>query len=192
MVDMGRWQPDALGRLERAAFELYAQRGYEQTTVTEIAERAGVTERTFFRYFADKREVLFSGSSHLVDIAVEAVSEAPASMAPIDAVGAALEAGARVLQLDREHATRRQLLIDANPSLQERELLKMTTLSTAIAGALRDRGVGSAYAEIAAAAGSALFAISFRRWISPGESRDYPQIVRDSLLELKTVAAGRS
>src|SRR5258708_12931612 len=83
---MGRWKPDARGRLERAALELYGERGYEQTTVAEIAARAGLTERTFFRHFADKREVLFAGSTALRDLIVDAVAGAPASAPPIQPI----------------------------------------------------------------------------------------------------------
>ena len=92
---MGRWEPNARGRLEQAALELYGERGFEQTTVAEIAERAGLTERTFFRHFADKREVLFGGAGALQEFLVSTVASAPDSAAPIDAVAAALEAAAR-------------------------------------------------------------------------------------------------
>src|SRR4030081_1022970 len=86
---MSRWEPDARGRLERAAMELYGERGFEQTTVAEIAERAGLTERTFFRYFADKREVLFWGATSLQEFLVSKLDEAPPSLAPMTAVIAA-------------------------------------------------------------------------------------------------------
>ena len=89
---MGRWQPNAPGRLERAALELYSERGFDRTTVAEIAERAGLTERTFFRYFADKREVLFAGASTLEEFLVASVNDAPAALPPIEAITAALEA----------------------------------------------------------------------------------------------------
>ena len=82
---MGRWEPDSRGRLEQAALALYSERGFDNTTVAEIAARAGVTERTFFRYFADKREVLFSGAGTLQELLVNAVVRAPDSVAPIDA-----------------------------------------------------------------------------------------------------------
>ena len=82
---MGRWQPDARGRLEKAAMELYVERGFDETTVAEIAKRAGLTERTFFRHFADKREVLFAGAAMLQDLFVEAVGDAPADLPPVDA-----------------------------------------------------------------------------------------------------------
>src|ERR1700736_2120971 len=89
---MGRWEPNARGRLEQAALQLYGERGFEQTTVAEIARRAGLTERTFFRHFADKREVLFYGSSILQDLLVSAVATAPATASPMDAVALGLDA----------------------------------------------------------------------------------------------------
>src|SRR5579872_7436520 len=88
---MSRWEPNARGRLEQAALELYVERGFDQTTVAQIAQRAGLTERTFFRHFTDKREVLFWGAGALQELLVSTVAGAPASAAPIDAVGAALE-----------------------------------------------------------------------------------------------------
>src|SRR5215469_13715779 len=96
--DMSRWEPNARGRLEQAALELYCERGFDQTTVTEISERAGLTERTFFRYFADKREVLFWGQEHLRDLYVRAIVAAPETDAPIDLVAAAHPRGPRPAQ----------------------------------------------------------------------------------------------
>src|SRR6516162_6467851 len=89
---MGRWEPDARGRLAKAAMVLYAEQGFERTTVAEIAARAGLTERTFFRHFADKREVLFYGMERLRGLLARAVADAPASAAPMELVGAAFEA----------------------------------------------------------------------------------------------------
>ena len=116
---MGRWEPGARGRLERAALELYSERGYEQTTVTEIAARAGLTQRTFFRYFADKLEVLFAGSRVLQERMVDALAAAPADAAPIDAVAAAIEAIAPLFEERRDHARRRGAIIAANAELRE-------------------------------------------------------------------------
>ena len=107
---MGRWEPNARGRLEQAALDLYLERGFEQTTVAEIARRAGLTERTFFRHFADKREVLFWGSGALQEVLVGAVAGAPPSAAPIDAVAAALEAAGGLMQERRACARRRQAI----------------------------------------------------------------------------------
>src|SRR3979490_2870099 len=117
---MGRWEPDARGRLEQAALALYGERGFEQTTVPEIAARAGLTERSFFRHFADKREVLFAGAATLPDLLVSAVTSAPASTAPIAAVAAALAAVGARPQEPRESPRRSQAVIVANTELQER------------------------------------------------------------------------
>src|ERR1700735_2693167 len=108
---MGRWEPNARGRLEQAAMELYVERGFEQTTVAEIAKRAGLTERTFFRHFADKREVLFGGAGTLQELLVSTVANSPASTAPIDAVAAALDAAGSLLQQRRDHSRQRQAVI---------------------------------------------------------------------------------
>src|ERR1700742_2935786 len=130
---MGRWEPGASSRLRTAALELYFERGFEQTTVAEIAERARLTERTFFRYFADKREVLFAGSSDLQDAMVAALEGAPVDADPMAAVAAALEAAAEILGEGREFARQRYAVISANSELRERELIKMATLADALA-----------------------------------------------------------
>jgi AcrR family transcriptional regulator len=190
IVGMGRWEPNARGRLEQAALELYVERGYEQTTVAEIAERAGLTERTFFRHFADKREVLFAGAGALQELLVTAVAGAPDAVAPLEAVAAALEAAGALLQERREYSRRRQSVIDANPALQERELIKLAALASALAGALRRRGVTGPAASLTAEAGIAVFKIAFGRWISETGQSDLPRLIRESLDELRTVTAG--
>src|SRR6266536_4717695 len=101
---MVRWEPDARGRLEQAALALYRERGFEQVTVAEIARRAGLTERTFFRHYADKREVLFGGSGRLRELLVRAVAEAPAATAPLEVVVGALEAAGPMFEERRELA----------------------------------------------------------------------------------------
>jgi AcrR family transcriptional regulator len=187
---MGRWEPDARGRLERAALELYAERGFEQTTVAQIAERAGLTERTFFRHFADKREVLFAGSAVLRDHIVNAVATAPASATPMDAIAVGLDAAAGNLPLERrEHARRRAHVIAANAELRERELTKMASYSVALVEALRERGVGEPAASLTAEIGIAVFKIAFARWLDESNDRGYPDLLRESFAELKTVTA---
>ena len=187
---MTRWQPDARGRLEQAAMELYLERGFGQTTVAQIAERAGVTERTFFRYFADKREMLFDGSGHLQQLMVDAVASAPADAAPLDAVGAALDAVGAVF-VDLEHSRTRQLVIDSDTSLQERELIKRDRLATAVAEALRARGVGEPAASLTAHAGIGVFHVAFVTWIAAGNTRSYADIARELLVELRAVTRPR-
>jgi AcrR family transcriptional regulator len=189
---MGRWEPNAPGRLVQAAMDLYGERGFDQTTVAEIAERAGLTERTFFRHFADKREVLFWGAGLLQDVLVNAVDEAPASKPAIDAVGVALEAAAAALQERPDFARRRQAIIAANTELQERELIKMATLSAALADALGRRGVQEPAASLTAEVGIAVFKVAFERWIADTDAQSFAQVIRASLDEVKVVAGGRT
>jgi AcrR family transcriptional regulator len=189
---MGRWQPDALGRLQQAALSLYGERGYDNTTVAEIAEQAGLTKRTFFRYFADKREVLFSGSSELEELIVTEVGAAPESEAPLDAVAAALDAAAAMFEERREFAALRQQVIAANPELQERELIKLASLARAVAEALRRRGVNDPAAILTAEAGVAVFRVAFERWVDQANRQDLQRLIRDSLEELRAVAAAQA
>jgi AcrR family transcriptional regulator len=184
---MSRWEPNARSRLEQAALKLYVERGFEQTTVAEIAKEAGLTERTFFRHFADKREVLFGGSRGLQDLLVDTVAGAHDSVAPIDAVAAAIEAAGARLQERREHAGQRQSVIAAHAELRERELLKLASLAAAMAEALRRRGVPDPAAALTAEAGVAVFKIAFERWITGTGRPDLPYLIRDSFAELKTV-----
>jgi AcrR family transcriptional regulator len=206
---MGRWEPNARGRLVQAALELFIERGFEQATVAEIARRAGLTERTFFRHFTDKREVLFWGQGALRDLIVESVASAPASAAPIDVVAAAYQAAGGMLQDGRDFSRQRQAVINANPELQERELIKLASLSAAVAAALRQRGVPDQAAGLAAEAGTTVFKIAFERWISapaepdgasePDEASepggagepDLARFIRESLGELRVVTAGK-
>ena len=190
---MTRWEPNASGRLQRAALELYSERGYDQTTVAEIAKRAGLTERTFFRYFADKREVFFYGSQILQDRLVQGIDDAPDGLPPLAVVGAALEVAAAPFEEAGDFPRRRQAIIAANPELQERELIKLAALAAALADALRRRDVPDPAASLAAEAGIAVFKIAFLRWAGqPGDSggQTLAQLIRQSLAELKTVAAG--
>jgi AcrR family transcriptional regulator/GNAT superfamily N-acetyltransferase len=189
---MSRWEPNARGRLEQAALELYLDRGFEQTAVAEIAKRAGLTERTFFRHFADKREVLFAGSGFLQEFIVSAVADAPDSAAPIDAVASALEAAGALLQERREYARQRHAVIAANAELRERELIKLASIGSAMAEVLRRRGVKDPAASLTAEAGIAVFRIAFEGWISGTSQRDLPQFIRASLNELRAVTAGSS
>ena len=186
---MGRWEPNARGRLQQAALELYSDGGFENTTVSQIAQRAGLTERTFFRHFTDKREVLFWGARELQDLLVKAVADAPDSVGPLDSVATALQAASAVFQ-QREFSRQRQSIIAANPELQERELIKLASLSAAIADTLRRRGVPDPAASLTAEAGIAVFKIAFERWVDETNEQDFPRLIRESLDELKAVIAG--
>jgi AcrR family transcriptional regulator len=188
---MGRWEPNPRGRLLQAAFELYGERGFEETTVAEIAERAGLTERTFFRHFADKREVLFAGVDSLTELIVTTVADAPAGLAPIDVAARAIEAAGAVIEEGGELPRRRHAIVAASAELHERELIKLESLASALAAELRRRGVDEPDASLSAQAALAVFRIAFDRWVHDEDGRDLPQLIRDSLESLKALAAAR-
>ncbi|MFF1571693.1 TetR/AcrR family transcriptional regulator [Leifsonia sp. NPDC058292] len=185
---MGRWEPDARGRMRAAAIQLYVERGFDETTVADIAERAGVTERTFFRHFADKREVLFVGTEVLQGAVVAAIASAPHGLTPLETMATAIEVTADLL-LDREWSRLRSVAIDSTPNLKERELLKMSSLGAASAEALRARGVPEPAATLAAESGVTIFHVSFLRWIGEESSGDLRQDIRDTYAQLKALNA---
>jgi AcrR family transcriptional regulator len=185
---MTRWQPNPRGRLRQAALELYGEYGFDQTTVAQIARRAGLTERTFYRHFSDKREVVFAGEVHRV--LVSTLADAPASMTAMEAVTAALLAAGAVLGERRDMTRRRQAVIAANPPLQQHEQIKYATIVADLAEALRERGVEPSSAHLAAEAGVVVFRTAFERWIDEDEQRDFGTLVRDTLDELAAVIGG--
>jgi AcrR family transcriptional regulator len=187
---MGRWQPDSRGRLQEAALALYSERGFDQTTAAQIAARAGLTERTFFRHFADKREVLFGESALLQDRIVAGVVGAPAADGPLDAVSKGLDAAAAMLgEFRRDLARQRQAVIAANPELHERELSKLADYATTVAAALRQRDVSEWQATLAAEAGMTVLRVALERWASGDDGHDLGTIMRDSVAELRAVTA---
>src|ERR1700722_8939755 len=192
METMARWEPDARGRLEKAAMELFQERGYVETTVEEIAARAGLTERTFFRYFADKREVLFSGSKELEKGVVDRIESAPREASSLDAVAAACAGGGADLQEHRElrFVRARYALVTQHAEIQERELIKLASLAVAVTKALHARGVSEPAASPAAEAGIAVFKIGFVRWVNARKPQDFAAHIRAAVGTLRALAAG--
>ncbi|MFB1479213.1 TetR/AcrR family transcriptional regulator [Corallococcus sp. RDP092CA] len=186
---MGRWEPNARDRLAQAAMTLFQEHGYDRTTVEEIAARAGLTERTFFRYFTDKKEVLFGGSEALHERIVTTIAEAPEGAAPLDTVAAALDALAPFFKDRRDHARARQALLLAHAELRERELIKLASLASAAADALRARGVPEPTASLSAEAGMAVFKVAFERWLEDPKARDLSRHLQLGLDELRAVTA---
>jgi AcrR family transcriptional regulator len=191
MRGMTRWEPDARGRLEKAAMELYRERGFEQTTVAQIAQRAGLTERTFFRHFADKREILFAGGAQLQALVVSAVASAPVSATPLEAAVAGIEAAGAMLEERRGRALARQRqdIIAASSDLRERELHKLAAMAAGVAEALRQRGVGDPGAVILGESAIAIFRISFERWVAQRSGPSLTELVRDAVAELRALTA---
>ena len=184
---MGRWEADAGGRLQYAAMSLYFERGYDAVTVAEIAERAGLTKRTFFRHYPDKREVLFAGAPAFQAGVVAAVAAAPEDDAPVATVIAALAdtSGAQLAQYG-EWARARRDLVDSSADLRERSLIKSADLAAAIAAALRERGVAAEQATLTAHACVTAFTVGYDRWADGDGAGDLPATVRATLDDLRT------
>ncbi len=188
---MSRWEPNAPARLQQAAFDLYTERGYDQTTVAEIATRAGLTERTFFRHFADKREVLFDGGERFRSSVVDPVDAAPGSATTLEAVTAGITAAGSVfpaVQIVR----RRHALLLANPELQERELIKLADLAASLRQALRRRGVSDIAAELAAETGITILRIALGRWIDDPTEQPWEHHVNETIHQLRRLTAERN
>ena len=164
---MSRWEPDAEDRLRKAAVDLYLERGFDKVSVAEISARAGLTRRTFFRYFADKREVLFAGAEQLPIALAAAVREADADLAPFDAALDALRTvGIAVVErVEHEHSRARRAVIRSSPELQERERTKLAASTSALAEALHERGTAPDTSAFVARIAVAVFETAFARWI---------------------------
>jgi AcrR family transcriptional regulator len=180
---MPRWEPDAEGRLQHAAVALFLERGYAEVTVAEIADRAGLTKRTFFNHFADKREVLFAGAPAYEASVVKHVAEAGTELDPIDAAVVALTRGGLELMQYGDFARIRRDLIASSTELRERDLIKTAALAGAIAAALRDRNVPDRTATFAAQAAIAVFNTAYADWIDGGG--DLTDLMRRSLADLR-------
>jgi AcrR family transcriptional regulator len=164
---------EARRRLQQAALELYRERGFDQTTTAEIAARAGLNERTFFRHFPDKREVLFDGEAALRAALTQAVAEAPDGLQPLEILLCAFRKAGRILEDNRPFSEPRLEVIAATPALRERELAKAASLTDAVAEALRQRDVTDRLAGLAAQTGWAAFHQAAQAWIDdPSQSLD--------------------
>jgi AcrR family transcriptional regulator len=185
---MGRWQPGVRGRLAAAAIELFAERGYEATTVADIAARAGVTERTFYRQFADKREVLFGDPVEFNGLFTAAIAAAPPAASPLEAAEAALAAAGPFFAERRDWAARRGAVVAATPALLEREAVKRAQLTEAVAGALLLRGTPQATAALVAELTVIAFFQAFARWLAAEDEADLGVLARGVLAELRDLA----
>ena len=186
--DMSRWEPNTGERLLGAALALYRENGFDQTTVAEIAERAGLTESTFFRYFGDKREVLFAGQGRLLELYAATIAGGPESATTLDLVAAALRAGTPVFEERREFARQRQAVIDSHPELREREELKRASTAAAMTRALQQRGVTEPAASLAAEVAVIAFKTAFGRWVHDPGLPGLPELIDEALAQLRLLA----
>jgi AcrR family transcriptional regulator len=187
---MARWQPNPSERLVVAALDLFAERGYENTTVIEIAERAGLTKSTFFRHFPDKREVLFGGEA-MTGLLAGGIAASEAAATPLEAVAHALDEVGRnaFVPARREFAARRRAVIAANPELQEREALKGLSLTAAMTDALKRRGVPDLTACVAAQLGALALKIAYERWSDATSGGEFSEVARRTLSDLQAAGA---
>jgi AcrR family transcriptional regulator len=181
---MPRWDPRAKDRLRAAALELFVANGYENTTVTQITERAGLTRRTFSRYFTDKRDVLFAGSEQLPGAVADAVRRADATLPPFQALLAALTGIGDLFADLIPHAAQRRAVIASSAELRERERTKLASVTEALAEALGERGVGTSRAKLLAQVGIAIFQTAFERWADQPDHADFAARVREATTEL--------
>jgi AcrR family transcriptional regulator len=184
---MGRWQPGGQGRLGQAAIDLFTERGFENVTVAEIAARAGLTSRTFYRSFGDKQEVLFSGSGAMSETLTQAVNDVATELPPLDSVAEALAVAARLIGGDHEHSVRRRAIIVAHADLQERELIKLAGWARCLADALQSNGVDERSAVLAAETGTAVFRCAFDQWTAQPPADGLAQVVAQSFEQLRAM-----
>lgn len=189
---MARWDPGTEERLREAAMDLFEQRGYENVTVADIAERAGITRRTYFRYFPDRREVLFAHSEQLPIVVAETVLAADADTPPLAAALDALAEGGTHIAVHPERAVDRQRVIDSSPELRERERTKLAAVSTAVQQALEQRGATPATAGTAAQISTLVFANAFRQWLDEAGAKPFPDCAATAMSTVRDVLDCRS
>ncbi len=182
---MPRWDPQAAKRLQTAAIELFLEFGYENVTVAQIAERAGLTRRTFSRYFADKRDVLFAGSDQLPPAMAAAVLAADSTLSPYAALVMALAGvGAQLADRVGPLAAQRRAVVAGSPELQERGRTKFADVTAALAGALRKRGVDAGSAQLLASVGVAIFQSGFDSWVDDSNAADLSERITEAAEQL--------
>lgn len=187
---MSRWQPNARERLERAALELFIEQGFAETTVPQITARAGLTTRTFFRHFADKREVLFAREHEVPELAARMIAEAPADLTPMQLIAGGLERVAAAQFSDGvESMQARKAVIESDAGLKERELQKIAALSEAIRLGFLERGVDELTANLVAHVTVTVFGVSIGRWLSQDGDAPLPDLLHDTLGALRTLLA---
>jgi AcrR family transcriptional regulator len=189
-VTVSRWAPDARERLETAALDLFVENGYEETTVAQIAARAGLNRATFFRHFADKREVLFGGEDVLAELFAHAIRAAPPGATLTECLQATLAAAAVAMTpQQRAKAAQRVLVVAATSELQERGLLKHARITKSITAALRERGTDELTARLAAEIGMLAFSVAFERWMQANDAGPFAPFADAALSDLQARAA---
>lgn len=187
---MARWQPDARERLERAAFDLFVEQGFAATTVPEIAARAGLSTRTFFRHFADKRDALFAEEAAVPEQAARIIAEAPAGVSPLQIVSSGFEAVAsQQFSREKDYYIARHRIIQSDAGLGERQLRNQAALVDALRTGFEERGIEPVDAILAAHLTATAFSVSIGRWLSAPKSEPLPTLLRDTFHRLRRISA---
>jgi len=185
---MSRWEPDARERLELAAIELFTEHGFAETTVPQITARAGLTTRTFFRHFADKREVLFVREAGVPGLAARMIAEAPASLSPMEIVAGGLEqVAAAQFAGGVDNFIARKAIIRSDAGLREREMLVMASLTEALRAGFVARGASELDAELTAHITVTTFGISIGRWLASDGQTDLPTLLHETLAAFRAI-----
>ncbi len=189
-VIVARWAPNARERLETAALNLFVENGYEATTVAQIADRAGLDRATFFRHFADKREVLFGGEDVLAGLFAGGIRAASPDATLTECLQAALAAAdAAMTPQQRAKAAQRVQVVAANTEVQERGLLKHARIAKSVTAALRERGKDELTARLGAEMATLAFSVAFERWMKANDDQPFSPFAETALSDLQTRAA---
>lgn len=192
LIGMSRWEPHARERLEQAALELFTEHGFGQTSVPQITTRAGLTTRTFFRHFADKREVLFAHEADFPELVAALMVQAPPLLSPMQLIAYGLHAVAALrFEGQRELLRIRQQVISTDDGLIEREMRKYATLSRAVSDGLRDRGTDELSATLTADVAVAVLRVAVTRWLEHGDERPLTELLTETLHALVSVTCER-
>jgi AcrR family transcriptional regulator len=186
---MSRWPADARVRLEQAALDLFAERGFAETTVPQITARAGLTTRTFFRHFTDKREVLFAYDAQIPVFVAEVLSDAPASCTPMEVLAHGLHGIGAKFEPEREYLRVRRSIVETDESLRERELRKLATLSEAIRQGFLERGTDELTSTLAAHLAAGVFTVGLNRWLDRDGGPPLRNVLRDTLAAAANLVA---
>lgn len=189
---MSRWEPDPRDRLVRAALDLFTEQGFTETTVPQITARAGLTTRTFFRHFPDKREVLFAHEEHLPALVAQVMADAPAWLSPMTLISQGLRTvAATQFEGRREYLRTHRAVVQADEGLRERELRRLSILSEAVSRGFRNRGVDDLTATLAAHIAVTTLTVAVSRWLDQDTPQPLPELIDDTLTALRSVAADR-
>ena len=187
---MPRWSPDAALRLEAAAIDLFERQGFADTTVPQIAAKAGLTTRTFFRHFADKRDALFLREREFPEAVSDFLQTVPSGSSPVATVRMGLAEACRGIQAWREQIARRQAIIRIEPALQERDLLRSHHLGAAIEASLTDRGVDGRQAHALAAVAVTCFELALDRWLASAQDAALEDVLATVWVDVRTALDG--